>query len=510
MRSTSSPERWAYRKALRRLLLTVPLALCATAAFGQTQSRATRISTDGSFADWRNVQRVHRDRLRDNAGRLDFRRLWITNDEESLHVRIEVGAEIIIQDDNELTIYLDVDDNPSTGLSYRGIGAELRWTFGARQGVLFMVGGDSATLEYQHIGLITAPTVSSKEFEIVFSRTAEPVPGELLFPGPTIRVAFADGPGGDVLPNDSGGVRYTFSYDSLPPVLEIDLAKQNPNHLRVMAFNPNNGMFRPDRAAANRRVFGAIGPDLLVLTEIRDHTSQEAMELVAPLIPSPRTGVWYHAKAGAEANVVVSPFPVLRTLPLGNSAAFFLDAAEAYDTQLLVISLSAPSGRQNAERQHEFDMIASFVRDAKSPGGQLDLEPNTPMVLIGDANLVGFAQQRRTLLSGDIVNTDEFGLAAAPDWDGSRLADLIPRHTHRPVTFTWYGDSFSPGRLDHVIYSDAVLDVANRFVLFTAEMPDAALMRYGLQRDDTRLLGNHLPVVADFVFRRWVGQAGRR
>ena len=70
------------------------------------------------------------------------------------------------------------------------------------------------------------------------------------------------------------------------------------------------------------------------------------------------------------------------------------------------------------------------------------------------------------------------------------------------MTFTWYGRDFPPGRLDYVVYSDAVVGVGNRFVLFTPELPDEALARYGLRRDDTSRATDHLPVVADFVLRR--------
>ena len=396
-------------------------------------------------------------------------------------------------------MYLDSDHDASTGIPHGGMGAELRWAFGARRGV-FLVGGDSTPVEHQHIGLMTAPTVSSREFEIVLSRSAEPVSGRSLFSGPMIRVAFADGREGDLLP-DSGGIEYTFSQESLPAIPAIALEKRDPSHLRILAYNVNNGMFRSERAEAYRRILGAIQPDLLTFMEVRDNTSEQTVSMVAPLINPSMSGAWHHAKAGAEGNVVMSPFPIRQVHQLGNSGAFVLDATEEYATEMLVIVLSAPSGRQNAARQHEFDMIMAFVRDAKSPGGEFDLEPNTPMVLIGDANLVGYAQQRRTLLAGDIVDTDQFGFAFAPDWDGSQFRDLMPVHTHAPLTFTWYGESFSPGRLDYVVYSDAVVDVGNGFVLFTPGMPEAALSRYGLMRDDTHTATDHLPVVADFVFR---------
>jgi hypothetical protein len=142
-----------------------------------------------------------------------------------------------------------------------------------------------------------------------------------------------------------------------------------------------------------------------------------------------------------------------------------------------------------------------FVRDAKAGGGDVHLVPDSPVLLIGDANLVGHAQQRETLVTGRIVHTDAFGPQFGPDWDGTAFTDLQPRHTDDPLTSTWYGNTFSPGRLDYVVFSDAVLEVGNRFVLFTPEMPDSSLARYGLRADDVLVASNHLPLVVDLVWR---------
>ena len=455
---------------------------------------------DGEFADWGDVPIAYSDpTTRGDSAGIDLGRLWITNDEHYLFMRLEVGGELSLQDGNDLVLYVDTDNSPATGLAVGGLGAELSWAFGRRRG-LFVNGADTASIEHQHIGLLTAPTVTSTEFEIVLDRDAYPAPGVPLFPGEVIRVAFSVvNDGGDVLPDAVGGVTYTFAETVQPATPVLSLGKSDPGHLRVLSYNTNNRMFRRRREAAYRRILRAIEPDILTLQEVKDRSAQETADFVSAVLPVPPSGAWHHARAGGEASVVLSPFPIASVYTLGQSAAFLLDLRPSYDTQLLLVVLSPPCCDRNGPRQRELDHIMSFVRDARSPGGEIDLEPDTPIVLIGDANLVGYAQQRNTLLTGEIVNLEEFGPSFAPDWDGTSFEDLMPRHTHRPVTFTWSGRDFSPGRLDYVVYSDAVLKVGNRFVLFTPEMPGEVLEQYGLLRDDTSVATDHLPIVVDFV-----------
>ncbi len=176
-----------------------------------------------------------------------------------------------------------------------------------------------------------------------------------------------------------------------------------------------------------------------------------------------------------------------------------LDVDPAADRKLLLIVLSVPCCGQNNERQFEIDLIMAFLRDAKTAGGDITVPANTPIALIGDANLVGSARQLRTLLDGEIFYRDQHGKPFAPDWDGTALADLMPRHTHRLQTFTWYGRGFSPGRLDVALIADSVLAAGNRFVLFTPDMPPDFLERYGLHRHDVITASDHLPVVVDLV-----------
>jgi hypothetical protein len=117
--------------------------------------------------------------------------------------------------------------------------------------------------------------------------------------------------------------------------------------------------------------------------------------------------------------------------------AFLLDLRPRHGSDLLVILAHPPCCEANAARQAAVDAIMAFVRDAQARRGPVALVPRTPIVLMGDFNLVGSAQQLRTLVAVEIVNTPQFGPAFSPDCDGSALQDLVPRHPDQRMTYTW-------------------------------------------------------------------------
>jgi hypothetical protein len=109
-------------------------------------------------------------------------------------------------------------------------------------------------------------------------------------------------------------------------------------------------------------------------------------------------------------------------------------------------------------------------------------------------------------LSGNIFYESEFGADSPPDWDGSFSTDAHPLHNGRgPDDYTWRNDNsqHDPGRLDYILYTDSVIQEANKFILNTVDMTTAELLKTGLQTYDITvdLEGvryDHLPVVVDF------------
>lgn len=462
-----------------------------------------RILVDGVYGDWDGVMLTHNDPLGDPlSGDLDFGRLWVTNDEDYLFIRVEVGQEINLQDLNGVTLFLDSDLNPATGYAINGIGAELQWRFGDRNGFYYRNG---ATLPVSHaaLGIVTAPTVTSTVFEIALARQARPDGSHLLFESDHVALLFQDRfIGGDLLP-DNGGAPYSFSNDPLPPRVQVPIRPLQSNTIRFLSYNVlSDGLFAPSRQPSFARVLQALQPAIIGFQEIYDHDAVQVRDAVAAMLPGPQ---WY--SAGIEPDIfAVSRYPISSSFAIegvnssNHNGAFLLDLRPEFASDLLFIVAHPPCCANNSGRQYEVDAIMAFIREAREPGGELTLEPNTPIVIAGDMNLVGDAQQLTTLLTGEIVNTNPFGLSFAPDWDGSDFSDLLPVHTLLPMTFSWYSpsSSFSPGRLDFMIYSDSVIEPLQSFLLFTPALPADTLAAYGLLPGDATTASDHLPVVGDF------------
>lgn len=490
------------RNLLRELMLLIffPLLIYPQAA---------RIFVDGRHNDWQYLTPLHIDPYGDQqSGNPDFGKLWVSNDEQFLFLRLEIGEDLNLQDLNDIALFLDTDINSSTGNQIHGIGAELEWIFGQRNGI-FTVGSNQVAIYQNDIGVVTSPSVTSDEFEIALERNARPDGHNLLFTGDSIRIVFKDnGPGDDRLPDASGGVQYVFNdTTSLPLLNHISIGNQGLGDVRILSYNVyTDNLFEPSLKPSYARILKAVQPQIIGFQEIYNHDAQQTQNQVETMLSSEGEQQWYSSKVDPDI-VAVSRYPILNPYPIkgesanGFNGAFLIDLHPDFNSHLLFIVAHPPAGSNNWGRQYEIDAIMAFIRNAKAQGGVLTLQPDTPIVIVGDMNLVGDAQQLTTLLTGQIINTGQFGPSFNPDWDGSDFTDLLPRHVNLPMFYTWYKETSSwlPGRLDFMIYSDSVIDSVHSFVLFTPAMSTDSLTAYNLQIQDAILASDHLPVVADFV-----------
>ncbi len=464
-------------------------------------AQSSRVFMDGFFDDWENFAPIYDDAHGDNAGgSIDFGRLWITNDDRFLYLRLEVGSEINFQNDNQIVLYIDSDNKTSTGKSVFGLGAELEWNFGQRSGIFY---GSAQSFQVRHneIGLVTLPTVTSTEFEIAIDRESQPG-NKILFLSDSIRIAFFDlNSGGDVLPDGGEQITYHCYPMSLPPLQSAVIEKQDSKHIRALTYNVlRDRFFDPSVRENYHRIFAALQPDIIGFEEIYSHTAQQTGELVEALLPSSGGQQWHAAKQGTDI-IVVSKFPILKSHAIRGNGAFLLDLQASYDTDLLLIVAHPPCCTNNEGRQEDIDAIMAFIRDAENGDLEFTIKARTPILIMGDMNLVGYAQQLHTFINGEIVNKGIYGQSFSPDWDGTALADLAPYIAGYNMSFTWYDEnsSFSPGRLDYMIFTDSILETGNHFVLFTPIMSSETLQKYSLQQDDVLLASDHLPVVGDFI-----------
>ncbi len=299
----------------------------------------------------------------------------------------------------------------------------------------------------------------------------------------------------DKLPDATGGVAYLIGPSVMPHIADYSIKKQDASQLRMLSYNVRrDDFFDADKEDNYRRILQAIAPDIIGFQEIYNHSSGETATKVASYLG----GMWYHGEVSSDV-LVVSRYPVLHSTPIGGNGAFILDLGGT-NNQLLLLVAHPPCCANNMGRQREIDEMMAFVRDAKAGNGFPALAPNTPIVIMGDMNLVGFNEQQETLITGNIMDEASYGPDFQPDWDGTALGDAKPPATQLPMSFTWYNDnsSFSPGRLDYIVYTESVLELQNSYVLFTHSLPQDSLLLHGLELEDVIEASDHLPVVADF------------
>ncbi len=491
-----------------KYLVTLSFIFFAIISYSQN-----RILADGIFDEWTDYPILYNDAIGDGSFLgVDFGELQISNDDEFIFFLLEISAEINLQDLNDISIYLDTDDNANTGFDINGIGAELVYSFGTRFG-FFYESGNSSQIFHNDIGLVSAPTVTSGRFEIAIKRDMT-ISGIPVFQSDQLKIVFKDDTtNGDFLPAENEALEYTFSSDTSEPLPSYSIQKLHESDLRIISYNVLfNGLFDPSRIPSFTRLFQATQPDIIGFQEIYDYSSAQVANQMESMLPSTTGQQWYHAKEGPDCHAI-SRYPILESalIPGYNSnagnGAFLIDLPGT-EKDLLLIVAHPPCCGNNSGRQTEVDLMMEFLREAKEGNGPIPLEANAPIVILGDMNLVGDRRQLETLLTGDIDDESSYGPDFTPDWDGNDLLDSHPYITGLPFSYTWYdeGSSFSPGRLDYLIYSGSNLILQNNYSLFTPSLPLDSLNAFNLLGDDVVVASDHLPLVADFELTNLTSQ----
>ncbi len=459
------------------------------------------IFVDEDFSDWESIDILYADSLGDGSWSVDFQDFKAADDSLFLFLMLEVTHEINLQNDNDIILYIDTDNNSATGLAVEGIGAELEYRLGSRYGSVRLPGFND-NIHHQDIGLVSSPTVTSSVFELLIRKDAA-FSGSALFPQEQIKFVIKDLASGDMIPDETGGLDYSLASGAGGEIKEFSIEKEDPEYLRILSWNTlYDGLFEASRLPHFENILSATGFDIIGFQEIYDHNGYETAQVISDIIP-PATGTEYYYSNIEPDIICVSKYEILQSFAIDGNGAFLIDLGEDYDNrQMLFISAHPPCCDNDVQRQEEIDAIMAFIRNAKEPGGMLELEENSPIVICGDMNLVGLNEQLNTLLTGDIKYEGMFGPDFDPDWDGSPLEDSKPSATSYPSSFTWYdeGSAYSPGRLDLMIYTGSVMTLENTYSLFTPALSNDELTLYNLLSEDSPSASDHQPVIADFSF----------
>jgi exonuclease III len=459
---------------------------------------AQAVILDENFDDWKNTPVQYTDRSGDgNAAGIDFRDIKISNDEERIYLYFDVTTEINLDENNQVTMYVDADNNRTTGLNKYGIGAELVFNFGQRKGIIYTAAGTTHNVFHHHVGLNMSPTVSGSLYELSFNKLWR-FSNKTLSVQSQLKIALVDESiAGDRAPDTDQGIGYTLDQGITFSRSVFSLEKENPEVVRVLSYNVlRDNLFEAALAPSFGRIFQAIKPDIIGFCEIYDYSGAETAAKVSSFIPLEGGNTWYYGHVDPDIRLV-SRYPVTASASLDGNGAFLLNVK---GKPLICIVTHLPCCANETGRQREIDRIMSFIRSVKYGISVFQVPQNTPIIVMGDMNLVGLREQQQTLTTGDIKNNSEFGPDEFPDWDDTPLDDALPVTTNLPATFTWYNDgsSYGPGRLDYILYTGSVMERVNQFSLWSPALTNEQLTSSGLQKDDVPTVSDHLPLVCDF------------
>jgi endonuclease/exonuclease/phosphatase family metal-dependent hydrolase len=290
--------------------------------------------------------------------------------------------------------------------------------------------------------------------------------------------------------------------------------REDPQAIRLLTYNLERKFLvgTADENAAFDRLILATQPDVLALQEVADATTPTDLTTRMEQLLG---GAWFANTGRSDGfikNAVVSRYPFLDegddSIPPSELRALtwaHIDLPNStYPTDLYVISVhfKASSGASNdARRQITADAAANWIADLTRPGGQTTLPANTPILITGDFNIRDtFSQQPwLTLLSGDIQNEDTYGPDRPGDWDGTPLAEFLPRNPYNHSFLTHPSNGTLPtARLDRFAYTDSALRILQGFILSDSTMTTSQRTAFGLNPGDT-LVSDHLPFVVDLL-----------
>ncbi len=453
---------------------------------------------DGFFGDWADIPGVLDESDPDVVDLLEMK---VTNDETYLYVYLRVAEEIKLTEaliPHSLFLFIDTDVNATTGYPLQeGFGSELGVDFVDH--FAYFNEGAGSEVSFYDFGFHPAPTVSGAEYELAIQRNAVPDGLHPLFPQEEIRILLRETINGDQVPDVGQEFIYTFTEESAD-IEVLPINQSNPITVRTCAYNVlASGLFDADRQPHFERILKAIDAEVFLFSECNSISTTALKDLLDEWLPTGTAEGWHTVKH--QDRITASVWPQITTwYNVDKQTPTLVDVPTERGGPMLFINSHLSCCAANEARQNQVDQMAAWIVQETAEDGEVP--NNTPIIYGGDLNLVGYAQQLTTLLTGDVQNEATYGAGGPPDWDGTDWTDALPRHTHTPLTYTWLNEAaadWPAGRLDFVLYSDAVVTAEHAYTLHTEGMPEDVLTEHGLLENDTESASDHLPIVVDFL-----------
>lgn len=264
--------------------------------------------------------------------------------------------------------------------------------------------------------------------------------------------------------------------------------------LRVMTLNvlKSGPVTRPDSFA---RLLNAATPDVVLLEEWDEGDATSVQAWFTTLVKS-ESG-WHVLKPAGSSVAIASRYPI--TALGGPAEGVKKDDGGDWKVRYVAGKVNSPIGPVAVAAMH-LKCCGSAdswedqlrLREARAINATFGAAAKDVKVRVmgGDLNLVGARPPLDALRAGI-------------DSDATDLSVVDPVVSGDRAMYTWvdWGTTFTPGRLDYIVYSDASAEVVRSFVLDTSRLSDAALNAAGLSRSDS-LATDHRPVVVDVRGRR--------
>tara|TARA_Y100001978_G_scaffold200936_1_gene218212 strand:- start:670 stop:2313 length:1644 start_codon:yes stop_codon:yes gene_type:complete len=482
-----------------------------------------QIIIDGKFQDWQNIGLID-DSMNDNESGLDFTSISITNDNKYLYIKFTTTDEIDLMDSGpngeslyNTVIFIDTDNNNKTGYvpGYNpNIGSELGVFLNQRY-VWNNISNPNIQISLYDIGFFSAPTVTSNEFEIAIDLDAQ-YDGENLFPNQEIKIQLKDLISGDEIPNINSEIIYTLNSNNLN-YTTLNTEKENEDLIRLSAYNVlYNGLDDNERLEQLKNIIKSVDADIYAFSECYETSSETVKNILDEILPISNNQGWHVIKKADDDLITASKYPIIQDWPnesygIKKMHPCLIDLPDSlFSKDLLVINAHMSCCDNDNDRQEQADDFVNFILDAKSTGGVIDLANETPFVLCGDLNLVGLSQQLQTLTSGEIIDTEAFGIGGGMNWSDNDLKDEICVHVETPFSYTWRDitpspGSYSYGRLDYIIFSDDVMSSQKSFTIDTKFISQKKLNEMNLDVNDS-FGSDHLLTTIDFDIPKFLNQ----
>ena len=450
------------RRQIHSCLFTIALSLVV---IGKLSASVIRI--DGGFEDWKDIKVCANDPKGDGKGAFDITKVYAASQGSILYLRFDTTKLLNIQNgpkaEGTLLVTINLPNKQELVLDMRGRRAFLNDSVKER-------------IPWDRLKYIVGPTYAQNEFEIQIDLGVFNIKR-----GDAISFQFD---GSDKL---SAPVAFTFSQPSETPKRRSH-RRYPGTDVRIVSSNTYyEGLSDPNRQEAMGRLLNSVNGDVYCFQE--EWKTEGHGKILKRLMPLKSKGQWHIHKV--QGNVIASKYP-LKVLPSKNDryAAAYIGLAEK---QLFIINVHLKAmgyidSREDRLRIVQVNEILATIDEIYKGKYNKDKAPGKQpaIVMLGDFNLVGSRMPLDML-----IDKKDYSLK---DW-------LIPNLIGESIV-TWRGgprSSFSPGKLDYIVYSTGTLIPKNGFLTNSELLNRTERRQLKLDAADSKI-SDHLLITVDFQF----------